>query len=85
VFTAGIGENSPQIRQRVLEYLRWSGLSLDSDANRRNGPRIDAKRSNARIFVIPTDEKRMIGRHTLRLLKERGTAGLCHAKEGVES
>jgi len=71
VFTAGIGENAPQVRQRVVDYLRWSGLSIDADANRRNAVRIDAERGNARIFVIPTDEERMIALHTLRLLKEQ--------------
>ncbi len=71
VFTAGIGENAPQVRQRVVDYLRWSGLSIDADANRRDAVRIDAERGNARIFVIPTDEERMIALHTLRLLKEQ--------------
>ena len=80
VFTAGIGENAPQIRQRVAESLRWSGLALDADANRRNGPRIDADGSKARIFVVPTDEELMIGRHTLRLLKEQEAAEFSAAR-----
>ena len=76
VFTAGIGENAPEVRQRVVEYLRWSGLSLDADANQRNASRIDAEHSKVRIFVVPTDEERMIGIHTLRLLQEPGIGQL---------
>jgi len=76
VFTAGIGENAAEIGQRVVEHLRWAGLSLDADANRRDATRIDGGRSSARIFVVPTDEERMIGRHTLRLLKEHAMAEL---------
>jgi acetate kinase len=72
VFTAGIGENAPQIRQRVVEHLRWSGLALDVNANQRNAARIEADHSRVRIFVIPTDEERMIGIHTFRMLKEPG-------------
>jgi hypothetical protein len=72
VFTAGIGENAPQIRQRVVEHLRWSGLAIDVDANQRNAARIEADHSKVRILVVPTDEERMIGIHTLRMLKEPG-------------
>jgi acetate kinase len=79
VFTAGIGENAPQIRQRVVDHLGWWGLALDADANRRNGTRIDATGSKARVFVIPTDEELMIGRHTLRLLKEQKVADFAAA------
>src|SRR5262249_37320693 len=80
VFTAGIGENAPQIRERVVEYLRWFGLRLDADANRRNATRIDAPRSRARILVVPTDEELMIGRHALRLLKENASTELAPAR-----
>lgn len=79
VFTAGIGENSPQIRQRVVNCLHWAGLSLDPIANRRNTSRIDTGRSKAKVFVVATDEERMIARHTLRLLKKEVTAELAVA------
>jgi acetate kinase len=75
VFTAGIGENAPEVRRRVLDHLHWSGLSLDQKANESNERRIDAGESSAKIFVIPTDEERMIGQHTLRLLRACGAAG----------
>lgn len=74
VFTAGIGENAPEVRRRVLDHLHWSGLWLDEKANECNERRIDARESSAKIFVIPTDEERMIGQHTLRLLRACGAA-----------
>ena len=40
VFTAGIGENSPEIRRRICEASAWLGVDLDADANAANGPRI---------------------------------------------
>jgi acetate kinase len=68
VFTAGIGERSPEIRGRVLERLRWLGFELDADSNARHGPLISTTGSQRRAYVIPTDEELMIARHTLRLV-----------------
>ena len=68
VFTAGIGENAPEIRRRIIADLGWTGLILSNDANRSGVARLDAAGSRAQIWVIPTDEERMIARHTLRLL-----------------
>jgi acetate kinase len=74
VFTAGVGENAPQVRRNVVERLYWAGLSLDDEANRRNDRRIDSGDSRVPILVVPTDEERMIGQHTLRLLRQPATA-----------
>jgi acetate kinase len=68
VFTAGIGENAPDIRARVCRDARWLGVILDDDANARNAPRISIPESPASAWVIPTDENLMIARHTRRLL-----------------
>ncbi|AMB43622.1 acetate/propionate family kinase [Methylobacterium sp. AMS5] len=68
VFTAGIGENAPEIRQRVIADLSWAGLILSNDANGSGVARLDASGSRAQIWVIPTDEERMIAKHTMRLL-----------------
>jgi acetate kinase len=70
VFTAGVGENAHQVRRNVVERLHWAGLSLDDEANRRNDSRIEAGDSRVPILVVPTDEERMIGQHTLRLLRQ---------------
>lgn len=64
VFTAGIGENAPEIRERISKGLAWIGLELDGLANRQNGPRISTARSRVSVWAIPTDEEAMIARHT---------------------
>jgi acetate kinase len=68
VFTAGIGENSPEIRRRICQASAWLGLDLDHDANSRNDLRISRAGSRVQAWVIPTNEELMIARHTGRLL-----------------
>jgi acetate kinase len=68
VFTAGIGERAPDIRQRVCARLGWLGIALDEAANRAGGPRISTAGSKVAVFAIPTDEELMIARHTLAVL-----------------
>jgi len=68
VFTAGIGENSAAIRARVLEDAAWLGVKPSLRANARGGPRISAARSRVSAWAIPTNEERMIARHTRRVL-----------------
>jgi acetate kinase len=68
VFTAGIGERSAEIRQRICQKSAWLGLALDEAANGRHGPRISTTASRVSAWVVPTDEELMIARHTARLL-----------------
>jgi acetate kinase len=68
VFTAGIGENSAEIRERICESSAWLGIELDSEANASHGPRISTSRSKVSAWVIPTNEELMIARHTGSLL-----------------
>jgi acetate kinase len=68
VFTAGIGENSPEIRRRICEASAWLGLELDSAANEKNASRISKDGSRIACWVIPTNEELMIARHTGSLL-----------------
>ncbi len=68
VFTAGIGENSAEIRQRICEASAWLGLEIDADANNKRETKISTSRSKASVWVIPTNEELMIARHTGRLL-----------------
>jgi acetate kinase len=70
VFTAGIGENAPAIREAVAERLQWLGLDLDQRANEHGETRLSRKDSSLACYVIPTDEELMIARHTLRVLRE---------------
>jgi acetate kinase len=74
VFTAGIGENSPEVRRRICEASAWLGVELDGDANAHHGPLISRPRSRVSTWVIPTNEELMIARHTgvvLGLLEAR--------------
>jgi acetate kinase len=68
VFTAGIGENSPEIRRRICVASAWLGLDLNDDANSRNDLRISLAGSRVQAWVVPTNEELMIARHTGRLL-----------------
>jgi acetate kinase len=68
VFTAGIGENSPEIRERICKASAWLGVELNESANRNRGPEISTSRSKISVWVIPTNEELMIARHTGALL-----------------
>jgi acetate kinase len=65
IFTAGIGEHSWKVREAVLNAMEWMGIHLDVEANRANARIISAKHSPTIVFVIPTDEERMIAEHTI--------------------
>jgi acetate kinase len=68
VFTAGIGENAVDIRERVCRSAAWLGVELDAAANAKGGPCITTRQSRVSGWVIPTNEELMIGRHTVRVL-----------------
>jgi acetate kinase len=68
VFTAGVGENSSEIRARVCRMAGWLGIELDEAANAAGGPRISTPASRVAAWTIPTNEELMIARHTERLL-----------------
>ena len=69
VFTAGIGENAPEIRRRVCEAAAWLGVAFDAAANRNGDLCISTPESRVAVFVIPTDEEAMIARHTRDLVQ----------------
>jgi acetate kinase len=70
VFAGGVGENDAQAREDIVRACGWLGLELDEAANRPgSGPRrITRDGSPAAGWVVPTDEERMIARHTAALL-----------------
>jgi acetate kinase len=72
VFTAGIGENSPEIRARIMLACGWLGVVPDAEANQRGGPRISALGSEVSAWMVPTNEELMIARHTLALVTDGG-------------
>jgi acetate kinase len=68
VFTAGVGENSAAIRERVCRDAAWLGVEIDPGANAAGGPRISPAEARTTAWAIPTNEELMIARHTRRLL-----------------
>ena len=72
VFTAGVGENNDDIRERAVEGLSFMGLSIDKEKNR--GLRgvaanVSAADSSAQVLVIPTNEELAIARETEKMVK----------------
>lgn len=70
-FTAGLGENSPFIRDMICSYLGYLGITLDEKANQKRGEDIDVTtpESRTRVLVIPTNEELAIARETFALIK----------------
>ena len=70
-FTAGLGENSPLIREMVCSYLGYLGVTLDSEQNAKRGEDlvVSTKDSGTKILVIPTNEELAIARETFALVK----------------
>jgi len=68
VFTAGIGENSAEIRKKICEASAWLGIDLDETANATRQTKISNEQSKVSVWVIPTNEELMIARHTGALL-----------------
>ena len=65
VFTAGIGEHTPEIREMVCTRLGWLQIAIDRQANQRNAMSVSSPESGVAVLVVPTDEEIMIVRHTL--------------------
>jgi acetate kinase len=70
-FTAGVGENSSVLRERICASFGWLGLSIDADANRANASTISRATSRVRAAVEPTNEEWMAACHALRILRAR--------------
>ncbi|WP_455662712.1 acetate kinase [Pradoshia sp.] len=69
IFTAGIGENSAEIRARVLRGLEFMGVYWDQEANNVRGEEkfVNHPYSPVKVIIIPTDEEVMIARDVVRL------------------
>ena len=72
VFTAGVGENSPYIRELCLLGLDSFGIRLDKEENQKNSTEISAKDSAVKMFVIPTNEELKIARETKKVIAKGG-------------
>jgi len=71
VFTAGVGENGPETRKAVCDYLKCFGVEIDEKINDCKGKEIKISTDNSKIavYVVPTNEELMIARETLELIK----------------
>lgn len=68
VFTAGIGENSANMRKMICDGLEWAGLSLDFRRNAASEKRISTEASKISVLVIPTNEEMAIATNTRQLI-----------------
>jgi acetate kinase len=75
VFTAGVGENQPEVRARICRDARWLGIEIDEQANRAQHRLISMPASAVAAYVVATDEELVIGRHTERLLCRSADGG----------
>ena len=77
VFTAGIGENAPEIRQRIGEAAEWLGVRIDPERNLRGDASIAFAGSRVDVLVIPADEERAVAGASLTALAAlpKGSAG----------
>jgi len=67
-FTAGIGEHSAALRERICAELDWLGVRIDDDANRADAPTISAVDSRIRVVVEPTNEEWIAASHARRVI-----------------
>lgn len=81
VFSGGIGENAPVIRQRICDRLRFLGVALDDHRNAANEDVISADAGAVTVRMIRTDEEAMIARATQRMLHSASMPALPTDKE----
>jgi acetate kinase len=70
VFTAGIGEHQPAVREAVCRHLAWLGVVVDPQANAANAMRIEAGSSKVAVLVMPTDEEQVIAEEARAVLRQ---------------
>ncbi|ATD54934.1 acetate kinase [Clostridium chauvoei] len=73
VFTAGVGENSPETREECLKGLEYLGVEIDKERNKVRGKIREISKEGCKVkaFVIPTNEELMIARDTMELVKNK--------------
>jgi acetate kinase len=71
IFTAGIGEHAPAVRERICHNLSFLGIAIDAQRNNSNAAIISPDNSPVIVRVMRTDEDLMIARHTQTLMEEK--------------
>lgn len=69
VFTGGVGENSPEIRSRIIAHLKWLGPIIDESRNLTNAFTLSPPNARVSVFCIPADEERIIAEECASLLR----------------
>lgn len=67
IFTGGVGEHAPLIREKVCNQLSWLGLAIDDQLNQTNQLEIATASSKVRVQVVPTDEEWMLAKYATAL------------------
>ncbi|MDD3861559.1 MAG: acetate/propionate family kinase, partial [Candidatus Gracilibacteria bacterium] len=71
IFTGGLGEKAFYVRQKSCEYLKFLGLSLDHQKNKKCETIISTPKSKIKVFVIPTNEEKQIAIETEKTIKSK--------------
>jgi acetate kinase len=80
IFTGGIGENAPSIRERICKDTEFLGIRFDKELNRENASIISRNGSSATVRVMKTNEELMIARHTYDHIKNTTSAAVFKQK-----
>ena len=67
IFTAGVGEHAPIIREKVCNQMAWLGIEIDKTLNQNNQIEIASQSSKVRVQVVPTDEEWMLAKYAMQL------------------
>ena len=78
VFSGGIGENSPQIRERICTGLEFLGIELDEKKNKENQTLISTDKSKVKIYVIQTNEELIIAKSVNDVLNNSPQSEIPH-------
>ncbi len=70
VFTAGIGENSAEIRGKICEYLSWLGVEISAENNKLCRERISTTDSRVSVYMLATDEEKIIAKHAYSYISD---------------
>ena len=70
IFGGGVGENVPEVREKILTGMQWCGIEVDSTKNRdSNGlSRISGEGSRVEVWVVPVDEAAILAREAVKIL-----------------
>lgn len=67
VFSGGIGENAPVIRERICNGLEFLNIQINEEKNNKNHWQISGDESEVKVYVVPTNEELMIAKMTAEL------------------